>query len=174
MLPSCHSSVVNVLSARKVMLSHPRRFVKTQFCISLGLFFFSSRTICNRVTDYFVCRPDKIIVYHNLRRLSRANFGIKRPPVLRPRPASRRFLLDPASSGVAYQFLVIRRELLSAPDFVILARTLDAVKSRNDADSNCHNVTNTPSLRMVSPPAHSIPPLSLSPWPHPSASHAGL
>jgi hypothetical protein len=45
-------------------------------------------------------------------------------------------LLDPASSGVAYQFLVIRRELLSAPDFAILARTVAAVKFRNEADSN--------------------------------------
>ena len=121
------------------MLSHPRRFVKTQFCVFLGLLFPAAPSAI-RVPDHLVCRPDKIIVYHNLRSLSRANFGIKRPPVLRPRPASRRFLLGPASSGVPSQFLVIRRELLSAHDLIILARTLDAVKSRTDDDSRCHNV----------------------------------
>ena len=122
------------------MLSHPRRFVKTQFCVFPGLFLLVAPPAI-RVSDHLACRPDKIIVYHNLRDLSRANFGIKRPPVLRPRPTSRRLLLvGPASSDAVSQFLVIHRELLSAHDLIILARTLDAVKSRTDDDSRCHNV----------------------------------
>ena len=147
MLPSCHSSVVNVLSARKVMLSHPRRFVKTQFRVLPGLFFPAAPTAI--VADHLVCRPGKIVVYHNLRDLSSANFRIKRPPVSRPRPAFRRFLLGLASSDVVSQFLVIGRELLSSHDLVILARTLDAVKSRNDADSSCQTISDVAQQRMA-------------------------